>query len=198
MAELFIPLFAIFFLFGVPIIAFIIFRVLAHRERMEMIRHGLDPGTRSSKDWQRAQTAARAYGPDAYAGSFSKHSPQAALRKGATTAAVGFALLIGLSFIGYHDGPLGSTIRPGPWLLGGLIPFFVGLAQVFIAVMSGALGTAGGAQRAYGQPAPAPGAVPPPAEGPATPGDYSGSYTYRPGATQELRPPTPPPAQRDR
>jgi hypothetical protein len=200
LAELFVPLFGIFFLFGAPIIAFVIFRVLAHRERMEMIRHGLDPGPRSSKDWQRAQAAPRGYAPDAYPGAFAKHSPQAALRKGASTAAVGFALLIGLSFIGYHDGPLGSTIHPGPWLLGGLIPFFVGLAQVFIAVMSGALGNVGGAQRVYGQPAPAPGAAPqpPPVEGSATPGEYSGSYTYRPGATQELRPPTPPPAQRDR
>jgi hypothetical protein len=50
--------------------------------------------------------------------------------------------LIGLSFIGYRggDGPfMPASIHPGPWLLGGLIPMFVGIAQIIIALMSGAV-----------------------------------------------------------
>jgi hypothetical protein len=42
---------------------------------------------------------------------------------------IGLALLTGLSFIGYHNHgrAFGApTIEPGPWLLGGLIPTFVG------------------------------------------------------------------------
>jgi hypothetical protein len=49
--------------------------------------------------------------------------------------------LIGLSFIGYHGGDgfmQAPTWHPGPWLLGGLIPMFVGFAQIGIAVLSGA------------------------------------------------------------
>jgi hypothetical protein len=50
-------------------------------------------------------------------------------------------LLIGLSFIGYHGGDgfmSPASIHPGPWLLGGLIPMFVGIAQIIIALLSGA------------------------------------------------------------
>lgn len=41
-----------------------------------------------------------------------------------TTMAIGLALTIGLSFIGL-----------GPWLLGGLIPLFVGLARLLAVLM---------------------------------------------------------------
>ena len=60
--------------------------------------------------------------------------PERHLRKGIMTTFIGVALLIGLSFIGYRDG----TWIPGPWLLGGLIPMFVGLAQVIGALLAGA------------------------------------------------------------
>jgi hypothetical protein len=63
------------------------------------------------------------------------------MRRGILTAMVGFAILIGLSFIGYRggDGPfVPASIHPGPWLLGGLIPMFVGIAQIIIALLSGA------------------------------------------------------------
>ena len=67
-----------------------------------------------------------AYDPAYYA--------QAQLRHGIQVAFIGLALLIGLSFIGFHDG----RYVYGPWLLGGLIPMFVGIAQVISAVLSGA------------------------------------------------------------
>ncbi len=69
------------------------------------------------------------------------NSAQCTMRRGIMTAMVGFAILIGLSFIGYRggDGPFSpASIHPGPWLFGGLIPMFVGIAQIIIALMSGA------------------------------------------------------------
>jgi hypothetical protein len=69
------------------------------------------------------------------------NSAQCTMRRGILTAMVGFAILIGLSFIGYRggDGPfVPASIHPGPWLLGGLIPMFVGIAQIIIALLSGA------------------------------------------------------------
>jgi hypothetical protein len=93
-------------------------------------------------------------------------------------------LLIGLSFIGYHsgDGPFGSaTIHPGPWLLGGLIPMFVGVAQIIIALLSGATF---GAPR-FGPP------PPPPAGGQRT---YGSSQPGQPGPRyEELARPVKPP-----
>ena len=56
------------------------------------------------------------------------------LRRGIQVACIGLALLIGLSFIGFHDG----RYVYGPWLLGGLIPMFVDIAQIISAVLSGA------------------------------------------------------------
>ena len=87
------------------------------------------------------------YDPNYYA--------QHQLRRGVQVAFIGLALLIGLSFIGYHgDGPP----HYGPWLLGGLIPLFVGIAQVISAIMSGARigGETAGRPRASDRP-PGPG-----------------------------------------
>jgi hypothetical protein len=98
--------------------------------------------------------------------------------------------LIGLSFIGYHDG----TWRPGPWLLGGLIPFFVGLAQIMGAILSGASFPRPDPSRMTPPPQP-----PPPPGGPfeqpaaGTPG--GSAYRYRPGDVGEL-PQSPPPPMR--
>ena len=112
--------------------------------------------------------------------------PNRTLRKGITLAFIGLALLTGLSFIGLHDTGNGYVFRPGPWLLGGLIPMFIGIAQVIIAVLSGA--TLGAARFNQAPPPNLYGVPPPPPSAGAAP-TYEGSYTYRPGATQELRKP---------
>jgi hypothetical protein len=197
-----IPLAAIFFIFGLPVLGWLSMRYLAHRERMEMIRAGFDPtGAKGFRAWQAQQAPPPQYapppGPPPQYFMYNE-SAQIALRKAIVIVAVGLALTIGLSFIGWDDGRL----RLGPWLLGGLVPLFVGLAQVFSALAAGA--TLRPYQAQFGRQHP--GAMPPPppsasdqpsgqaagwAERPA------GSYTYRPGATPELRPPTPP-AERDR
>ena len=89
-------------------------------------------------------------------------SAQYCLRKGIVTTAVGFALLIGLSFIGIRgDG----VFVPGPWLLGGLIPMFVGLAQIANAILAGAQFPRSGVT--IGPiPPPPPGSPPPPPSAP--------------------------------
>jgi hypothetical protein len=119
---------------------------------------------------------------------------QQQLRKGMQVAFVGMALLIGLSFIGYRgDGPP----HYGPWLLGGLIPLFVGIAQVITAVMGGA--RIGGSPVGAGTPSfvPPPGVnTPPPgpsaAQAPTGP-TYGG---WRPGNVPEIEKPASPPDYR--
>jgi hypothetical protein len=99
------------------------------------------------------------------------------MRRGLMTTAVGLAILIGLSFIGYHggDGPFSPAyVRPGPWLLGGLIPMFVGIAQIIIALMSGAAFTFRIAPGAQGMPPP----------------------SQRPYGSAQQQPPPPPPGPR--
>ena len=119
-----LAIFAIFAVFGFPVVAFIVFRWLAHRERMEMIR---PPVMRASG----AEPAG--YQVD------GSDVAQAALRKGITIVFVGLGQTIGLSFIGYEDSiPVGVRWHPGPWLLGGIIPLCVGLAQIVSALLSGA------------------------------------------------------------
>lgn len=184
-----VALAAIFFIAGAPIIASTYFRMLAHRERMEMLRQGIDPGSiGKARNWQAAPPTQPARGNAEM--NYGDASAQSALRKGLVVAAVGLALTIGLSFIGYYEGPLGTYFRPGPWLIGGLVPLFVGLAQIFIALSSGA-------QLHFGpRPQQTMHMGPPPQPGAPAP-TYEGSYTYRPGGTQELRPPAPPPASHD-
>ena len=179
-----VPIVAILCVFGLPVFAFVVFRVLAHRERIELIRHGMAPNP-SGRDWRAARTAYVPGPPPQNEEELS--DPRCLLRKGITVAMIGFALLIGLGFIGLHDTGVGYVIHPGPWLLGGLIPLFVGLAQVIIELLSGAtLGppryAAAPPPNLYGVPTSPP---PPPGAAPT----YEGSYTYRPGATQELRKP---------
>ena len=201
-----VSLTAIFFVFGFPVICWFSVRWLAHRERMEMIRQGFDPRV-SSKDayraWQQAAPGP-VRGPAAdekgcgyeydYGGAgFANPAAQVALRNAVVIVAVGLALTIGLSFIGFD----GGRFTPGPWLLGGLVPLFVGLAQVFSALAAGASFQphARGPQYFWQAPpgvAPPDGGTVPPPSGATSPG----SYTYRPGVTPELRPPTPP-VQRD-
>jgi hypothetical protein len=195
MEEL-IPIIAILCLFGLPVMAFMLFRVLSHRERMEMIRRGMSPQTPRSPNWTAPPPPAD-LGMNVAAGRKGKcrnrgelEPPYVTLRKGIQLSMVGLALTIGLSFIGLDNG----SIQPGPWLLGGLIPMFVGLAQVILALLSGATLAPVQHQWSAGQPQPPPqfggsGSVP----GQPT---YDTSYTYRPGDLQELQPPASPPERR--
>jgi hypothetical protein len=147
-----VAVFAFMFVFGAPVVAFMVARVLRHQERLEMLRRGMMPpefDKRAYRAWRKsgapwppagglggpAQTPwtqpAQANWPKR-----DDDDAQSALYKGIRIAAVGLALVIGLSFIGGTPGS--PDFRGGPWLLGGLIPMFVGIAQILIAVLSGA------------------------------------------------------------
>src|SRR5579872_7093668 len=143
-AETFVPVVGILVLFGLPITYAIISRYLAHQERMEMLRRGMIPP--ADPKWAKRAAKAGWYasqymgtpGPQPNAPYTIPYDPYGQaradryLRKGITLAMIGLALLIGLSFIDNLAG------QPGPWLLGGLIPLFAGIAQIIIALMSGA------------------------------------------------------------
>jgi hypothetical protein len=195
-----IPIFGIFCTFGLPMIAWILSRTMKHRERMEMLRRGIAPPPDGRWNRNRAWTAPPPWvpGPGSPPGqpmqNFAYEDPgsaQCTLRRGIITAMVGFALLIGLSFIGYRGGDgifSPSTIRPGPWLLGGLIPMFVGIAQIIIGLMSGAVFTVGRMQA----PPPGPFGAPPPGQR-----SYGSPQPGQPGPAgpryEELARPVPPP-----
>jgi hypothetical protein len=180
---------------GAPIAAGVVFRVLAHQERMEMIRRGVmpPPDPRAMRDamkfgmksdWAHGSVPPPAWGPRV--GYDPMHHAQCQLRRGIQVACIGMALLIGLSFIGFHDG----RYVYGPWLLGGLIPLFVGIAQIITGVLGGAtIGVArNGGSANFGPVEPPPTAtgtnVPPPA------GSYGG---WRPGPAPEIEKPAGPP-----
>lgn len=166
--------FAVLCIFGLPVAGYVLVRMMQHRERIEMIRRGMYQAPPDPR-WAQTMAPPPVPGHAKYYG-----DPQTQLRKGIGTTCIGVALLIGLSFIGYSgDG----TFRLGPWLLGGLIPMFVGIAQVINAVVSGASFPTSTA-RPMGMPPPPPSAPPP-----------RGPYTYRPGSTEELPRTKPPQAQ---
>lgn len=193
-----IPLFAIFFIFGAPVAAWIVSRVLAHQERMEMLRRGIVPPP-NAREMRKAMKYGWTPGATSPSGAPNQYFyqtdfyAQQQLRRGIQVAFIGFALLVGLGFIGYRGD--GSYVY-GPWLLGGLIPMFVGIAQIIGAVLSGAtFGQPSGRER-FG-PAPQEGtqagqasttgnSMPP---GPA----YGG---WRPGSTPEIEKPASPPDYR--
>jgi hypothetical protein len=195
MDDRLIPLFAIFFLFGAPVIAFIVTRALAHAERMEMIRHGIVPppsgfGGRRYRQWAQQQQQPPPWGGVGQpAGSWSRcddSTPEDTLYKGIRTAFIGLAILIGLSFIGGTPGS--PEFHGGPWLLGGLIPMFVGVAQIIIALLSGAqFAGMRGRPPFAAPPSPPPGAAPPPSGG-ATPWQQPGRSPF-----EELSKPVKPP-----
>jgi hypothetical protein len=146
MDDILVPIFGIFFVFGLPIIALIVTRVLAHRERIEMIRQGMVPpgDARAFFKAQYGRRAARGFDPNdpgldpVIAEVFSARR---SLARGIRLTLIGLAIFIGLSFIDYspHGGAFGGPeFHPGPWLLGGLIPMFVGISQIIIALLSGA------------------------------------------------------------
>ncbi len=194
-SDSFAAVLAIFCIFGLPMVWGIASRWMAHQERMAMISRGLTPppdmgrfgrgrGMAPPPPPQPAAPTASPYEVDYY-----QWQANRMLYKGIVVGNIGFALLIGLSFIN------GFVGRPGPWLLGGLIPLFIGVAQIIIAVLSGAQLRGPGSFGGYCQAPPqAPHAEPPPpyTSGPrdVTPGSPFG---WRPGATTELeKPPSPP------
>jgi hypothetical protein len=116
--------------------------------------------------------------------------PQRALYKGIRLALIGFAITFGLG-IAFHG------FSGNPIILGGLIPMFVGVAQIIIALISGAQ-LPGVDNRITFIPPPAPpgaGSPPPP------PGGYGAAphapppWADQPGRPrfEELSKPVPPP-----
>jgi hypothetical protein len=191
-----VAVFGTIFVFGAPFAALIAWRYLAHRERMEMIRHGYGPPPGAG--WKSTTSQMKAgIPPQAAQMEYADASAQVSLHKGIRLAMIGLALLIGFSFIGYSSdgGPLGGpTIHPGPWLLGGLIPMFVGIAQIISALLSGAQF---GVVRTTMAP---PSGPPPPPPGAGVP-PWGPSATYEPPPQphtgyEELGRPTPPPDRR--
>lgn len=193
-AEVFVPIVAILVIFGLPLSYAIVNRVFAHQERIEMIRRGVmpPPDTKWAKRMGAYAAPPSGYAPGYDPYEYSQWQANRSLRKGITLAMIGFALLVGLSFI--------DIGQPGPWLLGGLIPLFVGVAQIIIALMSGARITPFGGY----QPPPhfqQPGAQQQQQEYQAgsrpftapPPNAPSGPAGWRPGPTTELEKPAQPP-----
>lgn len=218
MHDSFISLVAIFFVFGFPVAAFIITRILKHQERMELLRRGIVPppdlgDKRAYRAWrqsgspwvqpppqqQQQQSQSQphpanftAVPPPGWCG--PDDDPQRSLYRGIRTGFVGLAILIGLSFIG--GSPFSADFHGGPWLLGGLIPLFVGIAQVIIALLSGAQLPGVMPQTTFIPPPPRPGAgVPPPGFGAGPPPPPPPPWSDQPGRPrfEELTKPVPPP-----
>jgi hypothetical protein len=121
-----------------------------------------------------------------YTGYNDYYYAQAQMRKGVKVALIGFALLIGLGTIG----PLSGISYAGPWLLGGLIPFFIGIAQIINAAMNGApipgFGAGFGQGHANFGPPPHAGPPGPPPPAGSAPPPPAGPYAWRPGPTPEI------------
>lgn len=192
-----VPVLAILVVFGAPCAVWLVTRVLAHQERMEMLRRGYTPPP-NTREWRRAMKQGwMPPGPGGASGVNhyeyeTNHYAQYQLRRGIQVAFIGLALLIGLGFIGYHgDG----RFVYGPWLLGGLIPMFVGIAQIVGAVASGATFGAPVVPRNLGAPA-GQSAAPPEysTESTRTVGPSYGGW--RPGSLPEIEKPSSPPDYR--
>jgi hypothetical protein len=194
----FVALVAILVIFGAPMGIWILAKIHAHTERMEMIRRGMAPPNLGAMPPPNVPPGKRMYyrTPQYEYSSEDYYYAQRQLRRGIQVALIGFALLLGLSTIG----PLSGNPF-GPWLLGGLIPMFVGIAQIINAVLNGArlpgfgAGTGNWSQpTSFGSPPNAgqqgPSVGTPPSQAP------SGPYAWRPSSTPEIERPAPPPDQR--
>lgn len=201
---------AVLMLFGGPVAAWIIHRSLSHAEYMAMIRNGVTPpdprmarraarGAWSAPPPPSAPPPAGVWGapppvapPVAAYNDYNAYYAQRQLHRGLVTGFVGLAILIGLTL----------GLGRGPWMLGGLIPMFVGIAQVITAVLAGAQinlpqgvvagHTTFGPQTGEAPPSgfgPPPGPPPPP----PTPDSYGG---WRPGSIPSIEKPASPPDQR--
>ncbi len=87
---------------------FVAIRYISYRERAALAQHGVLLPEESF--WDRV----------------GQRSPKGVLWGGVITAMCGLALLLGLFLLG-----------PGVWLLGGLLPLFVGLGMVFLYFVGG-------------------------------------------------------------
>jgi hypothetical protein len=191
-SDIIVPVTLFILIFG----SFIVGRVLKHRERMQMLRMGIIP-PRDLRRWQKRGgpwmggampppmqgMPMQGMPPQGYNAYEDPDSAQCTMRAGIKTSMVGLALLIGLSLIGYSPDQF-PPFHPGPWLLGGLIPLFVGVAQIIIAVMAGAT---------FGvRPMPPP--MPPGPPPPPGPRPYGAPHPGQPGVRyEELARPVKPP-----
>jgi hypothetical protein len=193
-SDKFVGALAILLIFGAPITAWVISRVLAHQERIEMIRRGMVPppgpipgfGSKMPPPvWGQGPIPPPPTGGQQmpYAGYNDYYYAQVQMRKGVRLTLIGFALLVGLGTIG----PLSGISYAGPWLLGGLIPFFIGIAQIINAAMNGAqipgFGAGFGQGQGHANFGPPPPSAPPPSGGAPPP---PGPYAWRPGSTPEI------------
>ncbi len=181
---------AVFLIFGAPVAAWVVSRVLAHQERMEMLRRGFVP-TPNARDMRRAMK--HGWTPQATPANHyfdANFAAQHQLRRGIQVACIGFALLVGLGFIGYRGD--GEYVY-GPWLLGGLIPLFVGIAQILGAMIGGATFGPPQVHQPYGPPpngAETASSQTQPNQSDTPPGPTYGGW--RPGPIPEIKkPPTP-------
>ncbi|MGH7708796.1 MAG: hypothetical protein ACREM8_09685 [Vulcanimicrobiaceae bacterium] len=172
-----IGLVAVITIFGVPPFVWLLARIMRHREAMATLQHGIPPTVdpAAAGAYYARMSGQPAAGPRP--AGYSAYAIQCQLRKGITLVAVGLALVVGLSTMGF-----------GPWLVAGLIPLFIGVAQVGLAWLAGGNAMPIPPEARTG--GPVPGA--PPSGAP-----FDSSYTYRPsGSTQELYPPPKPPEPR--
>jgi hypothetical protein len=188
--------------------------VLRHQEQMEYLRRGMVPpphvSGRAFRRWYREQNRTAGMGvpppwpttpaappPQMQVPYYPPgDDPQRSLFKGIRTAVIGLGILLGVSFLGGTPGT--PDFHGGPWLLLGLVPMFVGIAQIIIAVLSGAQLPGVGRTTLYQPPPPAgpnagPGQPPPPGA-PWQPG-RAWEQPGRPHL-EELSKPTPPPDRR--
>ena len=181
--TVFLPLAAIAIVFGFPIGAFVFFRVLAHRERMAMIAAGFAPGTMP-----------RAPGNPKFDKAYASEPAQVTLNKGIRLAALGLAITIGVALASFHGSDDGLRWHPGPWLLLGLVPLFIGIAQVIIGVLAGSNVAAAAPSAAPGAPPlePDPFVPPPDAATLYRPDPFDGPYPGRPTNLPEFHPPATP------
>lgn len=196
---------AIVCIFGGPVAAWIVMRVLKHQERMEMLRRGIVPPPEFNKNaynaWRRAgspwpppgagpapQAAPWTPQPAPAPWTTPEDDPQRALFKGIRLALIGFAITVGLG-MAFHRG--------NPVILGGLIPMFVGIAQIIIAVLSGAQlpGVAPHITFMPPPPQPPPGTPPPPPHNGFGTVPPPPPWAEQPGRQrfEELSKPAPPP-----
>ena len=199
---------AVIMIFGLPISGWIASIVFRHQERMEMLRRGIIPPPTFDKSAYKAWKRSGAPWPPPGAGAAQQtpwtaqqpvppprwtaadDDPQRALFKGIRVALIGLAITVGLgwAFGGY---------RGNPAILAGLIPMFVGIAQIIVALLSGAQLPGVMPQTTFipPPPPPGPGAPPPPPDS-----GFAGSGPPPPWAQQPGRPrfeelskPVPPP-----
>ena len=190
-----VPVIGIIVIFGFPIGGWILGRILKHRERMAYLERGMVPPRDMRKYRKQGYGGSMGLGtpgmpgpnsPSGYGDYEMQSAAQYSLQRGVRTTMVGLALTIGFSFIGYHADQF-PPIEPGPWLLGGLIPMFVGVAQIINAILAGA---------SFTLRMPMPPSPPPPPGPPPPPRDPFRGFSEpgRPGPRyEELARPVPPP-----